>query len=85
MLSRKKYTRNGKKSKHRTSTIKYAHQITENNAEVKSVYAGMNGNLELRLHTGIGNKYVYEFKSKEELQELFNSFDWEILELHNQI
>ena len=45
----------------------------------------MNGNLKLRFHNSIGNKYVCEVKSKEELQELFNQFDWEIPELHNQI
>ena len=71
--------------KHRTRTIKYAHQITESNAEVKFVYADMNGNLKLRLHNSIDNKYVYEFRSKEKLHELFNKFDWEIPELHNQI
>ena len=49
-------------TKHRTKTIKHAHQITENNAEVKFVYADMNGNLKLRLHNSIGNKYVYKFK-----------------------
>ena len=96
MLSRKKYTRNGKNqrekikvklswTKHQTRTIKYAHQITENNAEVNCVNADMNGNLKLRLHNSIGNRYVYDFKSKEELHELFNKFDWEIPELHNQI
>ena len=57
----------------------------ENNAEVNFVYADMNSNLKLRLHNSTGNKYVYEFKSKEELHELFNQFDWEIPELHNQI
>ena len=72
-------------TKHRTRTIKYAHQITKNNAEVNFVYADLNGNLKLRLHDSIGNKYVYEFKSKEELHELFNQFNWEIPELHNQI
>ena len=72
-------------NKHRTKTIKHAHQITENNAEVKFVYADMNSNLKLRLHNSIGNKYVYKFKWKEELHELFNKFDWEIPELHNQI
>ena len=73
-------------TKRRTRTIKYVHQITENNAEVNLVYADMNGNLKLlRLHNSIGNKYVYEFKSKEELYELFNTFEWEIPELHNQI
>ena len=46
--------------------MKYARQITENNAEVKF-------------------EYVYKFKSNEELHELFNEFDWEIPELHNQI
>ena len=51
-------------TKHRTRTIKYAHQITEKNAEVKFVYADMNGNLKLRLHNSIGKKCVYEFKSK---------------------
>ena len=45
----------------------------------------MNGSLKLRLHNSIGNKYVYKFKSNEELHELFNEFDWEIPELHNQI
>ena len=72
-------------TKHRTRTMKYARQITENNAEVKFVYADMNGSLKLRLHNSIGNKYVYKFKSNEELHELFNEFDWEIPELHNQI
>ena len=72
-------------TKRRTRTIKYAHQITENNAEVNFVYADMNGNLKIRLHNSIGNKYVYEFKPKEELHELFNKFDWEIPKLHNQI
>ena len=73
-------------TKRRTRTIKYVHQITENNAEVNLVYADMNSNLKLlRLHNSIGNKYVYEFKSKEELYELFNTFEWEIPELHNQI
>ena len=72
-------------TKHRTRTIKYAHQTTENNADVKFIYADMNGNLKLRLHNSIGNKYVYEFKSKEELNELFNKFDLEFPELHNQI
>ena len=72
-------------TKHRTKTIKHAHQITENNAEVKLLYADMNGNLKLRPHNSIGNKYIYKFKSKEELHELFNKFDWENPELHNQI
>ena len=72
-------------TKHRTKTIKYAHQITENNAEVNFVYTDMNRNLKLRLHNSIGNKYVYEFKSKEELHKLINQFDWEIPELHDQI
>ena len=45
----------------------------------------MNGNFKLGLHNSIGNKYVYEFKSQEELHELFNKSDWEIPELHNQI
>ena len=43
----------------------------ENNAGVKFVYADMNGNLKLRLHNSIGNNFVYKFKSKEELHELF--------------
>ena len=96
MLPRKKYQKwkeiTGKKikvklslTKHWTRTFKYAHQITENNAKVKFVYADMNGNLKLKLHNSIGNKCVYEFKLKEELHELFNKFDWEIPELHNQI
>ena len=72
----------GKKIKIKLSLTK---QITENNAEVKFVYADMNGSLKLRLHNSIGNKYVYKFKSNEELHELFNEFDWEIPELHNQI
>ena len=72
-------------TKHRTRAIKYAHQITEYDAEVNFVYADMNGNLKLTLHNSIGNKYVYEFKSNEELYELFNKLDWEIPELHNQI
>ena len=59
-------------TKHRTRTIKYAHQITGNNAEVNFAYADMNGNLKLRLRNSIGKKYVYEFKSKEELHKLFN-------------
>ena len=49
------------------------------------VYADMNGNLKLRFHNSIGNKHVCEVKSKEELHELFNQFDWEIPELHNEI
>ena len=73
MLSRKKCTKNQKKgkkirakfslAKHRTRTIK----ITENNAEVNFVYADMNVRLKLRLHNSIGNKYVYEFNSKEKI------------------
>ena len=31
-------------------------------------YADMNSNLKLRLHNSIGNKYVYQLKSKEELE-----------------
>ena len=31
-------------TKHQTRTIKYAHQITENNAEVNFVYADVNKN-----------------------------------------
>ena len=38
-----------------------------------------------RLRYSIDNKYAYEFKSKEELDELFHKFDLEIPELHNQI
>ena len=72
-------------TRHETRTIKYAHQIMENNEEVNFVYTYMNGNLKLRLHNSKGNKYVYEFISKEELHELFNKFDWEIPELYNQI
>ena len=72
-------------TKHRTRTIKYAHKITKNNAEVNFVYADMNGNLKLRLHNGIDNKCAYEFKYKKELHKLFNQFDWKIPELHNQI
>ena len=45
----------------------------------------MNSNLKLRLHSSLSNKYAYEFKSKKELHELFNKFDWEIFELNNQI
>ena len=62
-------------------TIKYAHQITENNAEISFVYADMNSNLKLRLPNNIGKKCVYEFKSKEELHKLFNKSDWEIPEI----
>ena len=36
-------------TKHQTRTIKCAHQITENDAEVKFVYADMNGNLKLQV------------------------------------
>ena len=43
----------------------------EINAEVNFVNADMNGNLKLRLHNNNGSKYVYEFKSKEELHEFF--------------
>lgn len=32
------------------------------------VYEDMNDNQKLRLHNNITNKYVYEFKCKEELQ-----------------
>ena len=63
-------------TKRRTRTIKYAHQIAENNTEVTFVYADINGNLKLRLHSRIGNKYVCEFRSKK-------IFDWEIFELNN--
>ena len=72
-------------TKRRTRTIKYPHQKTRNNIEINFVYADMNSNLKLRLHSSLSNKYVYEFKSKKELHELFNKFDWEIFELNNQI
>ena len=49
------------------------------------VYADMNSNLKLRLHNSIGNKYLYKFKSKEELHELLKKFDCKIPELHNQL
>ena len=43
----------------------------KNNAEVIFVYADVNNNVKLRLHNSIGNKYVYEFKSKKVIMYSF--------------
>ena len=40
-------------TKRQTRIIKYAHRITDNNTDVISFYADMNGNLKLRLYNSI--------------------------------
>ena len=64
-------------TKRRTKLINYAHQVTSTIEEVNFVFADTNGNLKLRLKEPIGNKYVYSFKSKEDLLDLFQQLEWE--------
>ena len=70
-------------TRHRTKTIKYAHRITENNNNVKFVFADMNGNLKMRLNDKIENKYVHEFKSIQDLHKLFDRLNWDIPQSNN--
>lgn len=46
-------------------------------ANVDFSYANINGNLRLRLKENFNNKKVFTFKSEEELQLLFEKFNWE--------
>ena len=46
-------------------------------ANVGFSYANINGNLRLRLKENFNNKKVFTFKSEEELQLLFEKFNWE--------
>ena len=70
-------------TRHRTKTFKYAHRKTENNNNVKFVFADANGNLKMRLNDKIENEYVHEFKSIQDLHELFERFNWDIPQSNN--
>ena len=70
-------------TKRQRKTIKCAHQTKK--IMQMSILSMLTPMVISRLHNSIDNKYAYEFKSKEELDELFHKFDLEIPELHNQI
>ena len=57
--------------------LSYTHQVTKTIPNVDFPYVNINGNLRLRFKENFNNKKGFTFKSEEELQSLFEKFNWE--------
>ena len=62
----------------RRKTLTYAYNNADKLPEIDFFYADIHGNLKIRLKNPINNKFVYSFRDKRELLNLFEKFGWDL-------
>ena len=64
--------------KEEKKTLTYGYSNADKLAEIDFFYAGIHSNLKFRLKNAINNKFVYSFRDKGELLNLFEKFGWHL-------
>lgn len=59
-------------TKRRIEMLEFAAKETEDIEQVNFVYADMHGNLKLRLHSPVKNKYVLDFKNEDDMSRIIS-------------
>ena len=62
----------------RRKTLTYAYNNADKLPEIDFFSADIHGNLKIRLKNPINNKFVYSFRDKRELLNLFEKFGWDL-------
>ena len=62
----------------RSKTLTYAYNNAGKLPEIDFFYSDIHGNLEFQLKNTISNKFVYSFRDKGELLNLFEKFGWDL-------
>ena len=62
----------------RRKTITYAYSNANKLPEIDFFYIDIHGNLKFRFKNAVSNKFVYSFRDKGELLNLFEKFGWDL-------
>ena len=62
----------------RRKTLTYSYNNADKLPEIDFFSADIHGNLKIRLKNPINNKFVYSFRDKRELLNLFEKFGWDL-------
>ena len=61
------------------------YKMVDSNQHINFVFADINENLKLKLNETLErSKYTHTFHSREDLEDIFDKFGWDKLELDNE-